>query len=145
VSGEIVAVLVVPAAGDPGGLLAAGPCGGVPPRVLSGHTCAYGSHQEWQTPDDLDGRDCYMCRHPLFALPLWWDGALVPEGWDRARRVYLTACRGNPRAVHYGTAEVRDPDLYELVGVADELVHADLASRVVRLARVDGRLVEVTP
>lgn len=140
--GDIVGVLVVPADGDPGGLLAEGRCSAYPRFPPA---CAYwrASHQTW-----CSGGGGH---HSGAALPLWWDGALVPEGWDRARRVYLSWCTSNGRTherePHFGTAQASDPDWWEMVArVGAELVRAGLASRVVRLTRDEaGRLVEVTP
>ena len=137
--GETVAVLVVPAEGDPGGLLSPGRCSAVPPVVVSGHVCVYDYHREWQPLGDFVGSDCYMCRHPVRALPLWWDGALVPEGWDRFVRAACTLA-GDDRPVS------RFPALADMLRAASPspgTAASLLASRVIRLARVDGRLVEV--
>lgn len=123
-SAEIVAVLVVPAEGDPGGLLAPGACGSVPP---SAWVRRYGRGARW-TPG-LSGH-----RTPGDALPLWWDGALVPEGWDRARRVGISVWNNEP-----------NPDLGTVLVCATSLCDRGWGARVVRLARVDGRLVEVEP
>lgn len=72
----VVAVLLVPAAGDPAGFLADGPCGSIPPR------CYLSPVGEW--------RSVRHRTHTLpvrkFALPLWWDGGMVSEGIDRALR-----------------------------------------------------------
>lgn len=130
---EIVAVLVVPVAGDPGGLLASGrfPCW---PPMASPH----------QTPIGTTWTATVTVAPVHAALVLWWDGALVPEGWDRARRVYYK----------FGYSQITEvikrgpgtnPPLPFVEEVAGALVDVRLASRVIRLARVDGRLVEVTP
>jgi hypothetical protein len=136
VNPEIVAVLVVPAEGDPGGLLAAGVCDFGAPTASLIHT----------TPEPDQPGEWYSKRFVgafTYALPLWWDGALCPEGWDRARRVYSVGRREIDD--HYGTAEIMNPDWFVVSSFAEQLVRVGLASRVVRLARVDGRLVEVTP
>jgi hypothetical protein len=126
---NIVAVLVVPADGDPGGVLAPGRCGIIPAMAEMRHT--YDPHgapgpEEWTIVSTL-----WTVRR---ALPLWWDGALVPEGWDRLIRTI-------------GTDDAEDATRHpSLVGVLDWAEFArsrGLASRIVRLARVDGRLVEV--
>lgn len=136
---EVVAVLVVTKRGGHLNLLAPGPCGARPPRVVSGHVCAYESHREWQTDED-GPRDCYMCRHPLEALPLWWDGALVPEGWDRAAR----CVSWNDSGCH--VFEIGEARLACVLDGARALVRHGKASRVVLLTRdADGRLVEVSP
>jgi hypothetical protein len=78
------------------------------------------------------------------ALPLWWDGELVPEGWDRARRVYAAACAAYPDTIADRAHETANPELPRVLALADMLVsHGLVAARVVRLARVDGRRVEV--
>jgi hypothetical protein len=130
VAGEIVAVLVVPAEKDPAGLLAEGRCGW-PPAV------AWTDHQpdgwHWRVGNTRKGH----------ALPLWWDGALVPEGWDRARRAWFNsvAVSHDAEAVY----EMFDPTLELMLPLADSLVGTGLASRVARLTRdAEGRLVEVS-
>lgn len=132
------AVLVVPAEGDPGGLLAAGPCGSAPPAVyrIPG--------EDWQ-PGLAPKPDRPPPKILRFALPLWWDGALVPEGWDRARRVYGVSCADYPDVIADRAYDTPLPGMQRLQALADMLVsHGLVASRVVRLALVDGRLVEVT-
>jgi hypothetical protein len=130
-SQDVVAVLVVPADGDPGGLLAMGKLGQRPPCVID-----YGrSTDGWQPyaiPTMTTGTG-------TLALPLWWDGALVPEGWDRARRVWFHTPGRTP--LDQGHRFEVSLAQAEMVGL--DLVRLGLASRVVRLARVDGRLVEV--
>lgn len=131
---DVVAVLVVPAEGDPGGLLAQGLFASGPPAVVARcgcgqwghHGCARLATEPWE-----------------MLLPLWWDGQIVPEGMDRARRVLRNTKMPHEHRWH---ALQFEPDLsaaahMELDGEA--LVRLGLASRVVRLTRVDGRLVEV--
>jgi hypothetical protein len=141
---DIVAVLVVPADKDPGRLLEPGPCDAMPPVVVSGHLCAHDGHRRWQLRSDFAGDGCYMCHYPLRALPLWWNGALVAEGWDRARRVVLNSAE--KLSHHEGMLCGRfHPNLSEVFRVGELAVFAGLATRVVRLTRVDGRLVELEP
>ena len=91
---EIHAVLLVPAEGDPHGLLADGPCGARPPVVYRSRGCGVGHSDSWQPHDEFVRRgECYMCDYPDEALVLFWDGKLVPEGLDRAARVYPHARR----------------------------------------------------
>lgn len=116
---EIVAVLAV----SDGSLLHEGPCGAKPPVVSVDPDVGWGN---------------WWGGHPR-ALPLWWNGALVPEGWDRAVRVFEAWVKGEIPNLP------RSPALDNCDFMAAALVRADLASRVVRLARVDGRLVEVAP
>ncbi len=67
------------------------------------------------------------------ALPLWWDGALVPEGIDRAIRV-LGDIPDAPHADRWAAP----------MALARVLEAAGLC-RVVLLDLVDGRLVERAP
>lgn len=67
----------------------------------------------------------------VVALPLWWDGKLVPEGVDRARRVWRPT--------------VADKDSWLVISPTDlahALVRQGDGSRVVLLDLVDGRLLE---
>lgn len=116
---EIVAVILVPVEGDPSRVLGGARCHARPPIVY------------------FDTRDGGWVEFPWrdnepHALPVWWDGALVPEGWDRWRRV-LRGFRMSARA---------EPRLEDVVALANL---APTAARVVCLGMVDGRLVEVTP
>jgi hypothetical protein len=149
---DIVAVLVIPADKDPGRLLEPGPCDAMPPVVVSGHLCAYEGHRRWQLHSDFAGDGCYMCHYPLRALPLWWNGALCPEGWDRARRA-LWESNALVHPAHHSLlhsfrpddGDGLDPARDACEWLAVELVRLGLAVRVVRLTRVDGRLVELEP
>jgi hypothetical protein len=137
---QVVAVLVIPAGGDPGGLLAAGRCGGTP-------ACVYECCPPRGPAEPLTwtvGWWNVAGTHSVNALPLWWDGALVPEGWDRARRVfYAHGPAHDVESIKRGPGT--NPPLSFVEEVAPWFVECGLASRVVRLARVDGRLVEVSP
>ena len=74
----IAAILLVPAEGDPHGLLAEGPCGARPPMAwLRGRRDGIWRPAPW-FPDE---------REPLWALVLAWDGQPVAEGMDRATRI----------------------------------------------------------
>jgi hypothetical protein len=128
---DIVAVLLVPADGDPGGLLATGRFGS-PPRVAACRGCG-----QW---DHWGCAALWTAALPV-ALALWWSGDLVPEGWDRARRVHSAA----PGRTPLGIAHLLTPSLAQAEMLGFDIARLGLASRVVRLARVDGRLVEVTP
>ncbi len=131
-SSDPIAVLVVPVDGDIGGLLAVGRCGARAPCCT--RLRSFGDEPErWAA-----GR---MVGYPgeIVALPLWWDGALVPEGWDRARRV-LDA-RGDAWVGRYLFA----PTLSNVIIGAQAFVYNGLAARVVLLDLVDGRLVERAP
>ena len=85
---KVHVVLLVPAEGDPHGLLADGPCGARPPLVYRSRGCGVGHPDTWQSHSEFVRRgECYMCDFPEEALVLFWDGKLVPEGMDRAARV----------------------------------------------------------
>lgn len=132
---QVVAVLVVPAKGDPGGLLTGGFFSSWPPTALRVGTfvgvtwCATVSSQ---FDPDYDR-----------ALVLWWNGSLVPEGWDRARRVYGRHGWDTPEYDPKGQMGIADPALAGVDAIADGLVRQGLASRIVRLVRDEsGRLLE---
>lgn len=135
ISHDIVAALVVPADGDPGGLLAPGRYGALPPVVRF-----YGD-LGW-APYAIPS--LYMGATQHLALPLWWDGALVEEAWDKARRVVWKGRMGST----YGwvLASECDPTIEQAIEFGRLLVLREDAARVVLLARdEDGRLVEVKP
>ena len=125
-----MAVLVVPAERDPGELLRTRrPWYTFPPPTVT-----LGPNG-WRIGRDVT--DPMRVVMPHWALPLWWDGALVPEGWDRARRVAHKVDLTERMRI-----EAWNPTIEEVIRFADLLVKVSLAPRVVRLARVDGRLVE---
>jgi hypothetical protein len=129
------AVLVVPAPGDPGGLLAHGSCESWPPLVFVRRDGWLGP-TGWVVGRPVGGEQR--------ALPLWWDGALVPEGWDRAVRS-LDSDQEPPPTPWHGqrwAPSPRYPDIGQVRWMGERLVRTGFASRVVLLDRVDGRLVE---
>lgn len=169
--GEIVAVLVVAAPGDPGELLAAGLFSAAPelrrwvvePCVSDAEPYSgrwYWSGRHHDAEYDVAPYEVHRARRVEpdairlhRALPLWWDGAVVPEGWDRARRVYAAAClaighletaAGAMAAVDPRDAEGAERMGHSLVGLGVAYPAHRTVTRVVRLARVDGRLVEVS-
>lgn len=108
-------------------------------------------------PTDLgQGIAATRCGHPprvIFhgrvddALPVWWDGALVPEGWDRARRVAWDRSgfpEGPELAATLDSAEVMCPGWEAVLRLARALEAAGLC-RLVLLDLVDGRHVERAP
>ena len=80
------AILLVPAEGDPLGLLAEGPCGARPPVAWNGHN--NGAPDVWWPHPGTPG----TARYDTLALVLAWDGKPVPEGLDRLER-----CSGRTR------------------------------------------------
>lgn len=127
---DVVAVILVPSKGDPGRLLATGACGAIPPLV-----------RRWDT-----GRGPWWGRHYCpegsvatddYGLPLWWDGRLVPEGWDRFVRALLPSDGRDDRPVS------RFPYLGEVFRATGAAM-PNIVEREIRLALdVGGRLVEV--
>lgn len=80
---DIQGILLVPAQGDPHGLLKEGPCGARPPMAISGHLCGYEEHRNWKSPEDYEYHsDCYMCGSVKSALVLAWDGQPVFQGYS---------------------------------------------------------------
>lgn len=78
----IAAILLIPAEGDPLGLLKEGPCGARPPMTYD-HMHKHGALC-W---NPTCGRARHLMREGRRALVLAWDGEPVAEGLDRARRV----------------------------------------------------------
>ena len=124
------AIVLVPAEGDPGGLLAARRLRLPGPQAAVSVTRA-------AVPPQVSGWDPSSSLWPS-GLPLWWDGALVPAGWDRARRAAY--------ALHpaWMLPTTMEPDQNQLLMVARFLMKTS-GARVVLLDLVDGRLVERGP
>ena len=123
-SDKINAVLLVPADGDPNGLLREGPCGGRPPTAYT--TWVDGkSDGQWRANDDS------MDIEPGDALVLAWDGEPVAEGLDRLYR----ALHGSGCCVHF-----RSP-----AAVSAALGWSQDALRGCALVHLDSDGREVTP
>lgn len=145
--GDPWGIVVVPAEGDPGGLLDDGACFSSPPmarlnRRFEPAAPRDGMVYRWMA----GGREAYCAMantqnrmRPLsdgrFGLPIWWDGKLVPEGWDRLRRV---AYGLHPAWI---MPTIMEPDTHQALMVARFLTKT-AGARVVLLDRVEGRLVE---
>lgn len=90
------AVLLVPAEGDPHGLLREGPCRARPPMAWacdwclkrSSHARACGLHWNAATAERCGCCDKRSAWSEQRALVLAWDGKPVAEGLDRARRIF---------------------------------------------------------
>lgn len=152
----IVALVFVPSAGDPGKLLARGRGGalGAPARVSYCQKQAIrllwdddlGLSSEYGPDPDSKPEWKLGSISPALAVgvPVWWAGDLVPEGWDRVRRVVVTGPHPGARALrlvgHWS------PNLSELFAVGEELVRMGYVERIVRLRQneVDGGLDEIT-
>ena len=92
----------------------------------------------WSAPWDPYDTDGPLALWPKTrGLALWWDGALVPEGWWRAWCAW-TAGVSRP-----APCPMR-PDCAEVLELAKELEAGGLC-RVVLLDLVDGALVERAP
>jgi hypothetical protein len=137
-----IAVLVVPAEGDPGGLLALAMGGGQPPvvRRCVSMIVDVGAVRWVPGAPQLRGRK----NRRETALPLWWDGDVVAEGWDRARRLVDGDHRLPADAMEY----VHDfyPSVFNVLTLAGWLIEAGAASRIVLLDRADdGSIAERAP
>lgn len=128
-------VVVATEAGMP--LVLAGLCGARPPLVW----LADGEPGWGRWANVIAGRKIPTGE----GLPLRWDGALVPEGWDRARRVWWDRPRGVRVDVDAArAASLAFPAVEDVVRLARALESAGLC-RVVLLDLVDGAVVERAP
>lgn len=93
-------ILLVPADGDPHGLLADGACGARPP-ALTGYACNDATHGRWW-PENAE-REAPVCPEcsarkrwcDVTALVLAYRGKPVAEGCDRANRALIAATDGD--------------------------------------------------
>ncbi len=99
---SVHAILLVPAEGDPLGLLAEGPCGARPPMAMRGVCPHHGRGPWWD--EDFAGEWCATwggdehCNWHITrerALVLAWDGTPVAEGLDRADRCFTLTPRAH--------------------------------------------------
>lgn len=127
---EPYAILCVPTEAG-AALLDMGPCCSFPPVADRGWD------GKWY-PADPEYRHSIPEPDEVQALPLWWAGALVPEGWDRARRVAF--------ATHpaWMMTTIMEPDMQQLLMVARFLEKHRLC-RVVVLDLHEGVPVERAP
>lgn len=144
-----IAVLVIPAEGDPGGLLAPGRCGIIPALA------------ELRTTPRQERWELASNRWPgeTYALPLWWDGRLLEEGWDRAWRVAAghaaKTCLAKPFTPEVTPDDEtflmvmrvsRDAGQDEVLALARWLMGVGLVAHIVRiLPGIAGPVVETTP
>lgn len=146
-------VLVVPPEGDGSLLLTPGAGGSLPPVAFGPFQREGAFRSQWSI-----GWDTQMaCEKGVWAeggeraLLLWWDGKLVPEGWDRMRRVGWDCLLWD--YIDRWELNLHTPSAGELVVAAKRLTggpgrnlltgfHGKVASRIVLLDRVDDRLVE---
>ena len=84
----IRAILLVPADGDPHGLLAPGVCGAMPPILMPGSQTLR-SRETAETPLEWVSADAMVRYSARAALVLVWDGEPVSEGCDRAIRCLI--------------------------------------------------------
>lgn len=100
----ISTILLVPADGDPHGLLADGVCGAKPP-ILDGWACNDAQHGLWWTfGRDLEPPICDVCSarkrwEEARALVLAYQGKPVPEGCSR---VLASIAEGEPGIDRHG-------------------------------------------
>lgn len=142
--GEPCGIVVVPT--EAGRVLTMeGPCGARAGMVFAAGTSCLDCGRAFPAWAPM----CPDCGGPgrSEGLPLWWDGALVPEGWDRARRVAFDAAgfTGGPAlAAALDAVEVVYPSAAGVLHMALALEAAGLC-RVVVLDLVDGAVVERAP
>jgi hypothetical protein len=127
---NVVAILAIPSDDD-----ASGGVGLMAPTVLGGRLpLAYAGDRNrgWQEDPTWHGH----------GLALFWDGQFVPEGWDRFRRVVGEQFGGLHRHAQMLCGR-STPNMSEALTVARAAAERGIIARVVCLARVDGRNVEV--
>ena len=135
------AILLVPTE-DGASLLALGRLGQRPPCLVSYPKRGPDTQPPW-SPYAIPTMDMGYGR--VLALPLRWDGELVPEGWDRARRACADLPRGQrPTGPVLMWLHDFRPLCSDVVVLAQFLASAGLC-RVVLLDLVDGVLVERAP
>lgn len=123
-----VAILAVPATGDPGRLLSNGDA--LPFRDVNGISIT--STRSGSPPRVTLFRMSAPLQDRIgpSTLPLWWDNKLVADGWDRAYRlVSLQTAPGIPQ---------RHPNVEQVLAFAALLVEQGFTAGVVLLDLVDG-------
>ena len=118
-------VLVVPVAGDPADIA---------------HGATHLPIPRGMVPATTEGRPpralVMMGGVARDALPLMWDGQVVDEAWDRARRVLHNIPNAPDEAIVY--VHEFDPTPEAVLAVAVWLVRLVVAERVLRLVREGG-------
>lgn len=127
---ETYALIVVPLAGVGHRLIAPGRCGARAPVA-----------NRWNLPNCATPWESgYGDGSGQAALVVWWKGELVPEGWDRLRRLWVEL----PGHTPLQTGHQLDVTLDQAEIVARDIERFGLV-RVARLSRTEtGRLVEVS-
>ena len=75
-----------------------------------------------------------LCDNPRLGLPLWWQGKLVPEAWDRARRE-IAKQGWSSRPSLPDSVWALDPTIKGVLMLANELVQRGLGDEVFTLAQ----------
>lgn len=109
-------VAVFPAEGDPAKFRLDGRCASRPPLI---RWVGY-----WKAFDSL-----IQYGRGNSALPLWWKGELVPDGWDRARRAVWALSHVSTGA--WVLASEPNPTVAQAVDFAHLLVEMGLAERAI--------------
>ena len=132
---SVQAVLLIPAAGDPHGLLREGPCGARPPMVYEGWE-GDPLRSWWTTASATANASArfYPSRAHRRALVLAWDGEPVAEGLGRLRR----AGKGWPWAEPHWHVKRTLGGVHGAVSRLRSLVAANDAGTIV-LLDADGR------
>lgn len=124
---KVMGVLLVPAEGDPLGLLKCGPCGFRPPFAKNTSRGWFGGHQR---PPDI-----YI--EVATALVLAWDGEVVGAGVDHAHRQLPRALDLTWGHFAYAALQDVDEDLHDWLAV--------LAHEGHHVVLLDAQGREVTP
>ncbi len=157
-------ILVIPTKDDPGKLLATREGRGPVPVVVwrlvhdrvdddGRRLASVDLRGEWAFPgeylgdiDFREGAPIHSWRH-VHALPLRWGAELVPEGWDRARRVWWNWSGFHPpekaiRQIGDAMCDLFDPGVLDILALARALELCGLVEKIVLLEREGDRLVE---
>lgn len=114
-------------------------CNSKPPQV---YMCACGTWTERPLVEYGCGATS-QCKIARVAIPVWWEGAVHPVGWDLIRRVFWVNGSGGGPGV-FKDAEAFLPTLEQVIEVAVHLVPRHVTWIFYLAKDHSGRLLEAT-